>query len=83
MPDPFNYEVDEGTTGINVLYEYLTEEIVQKAHTAGNYVGVWYATATKEESEEMWDEVFSVAGKGVDFFFSDKPQEAMKARDKL
>ena len=56
---------------------------MQKIHDGGNYAGVWYAADTSEESDEMWNEVFTINSKGVDFFYSDKPLEAMKARDTL
>ena len=77
LPDPDNYEVFAGTTGINLLFNYLEEDIVQKIHDGGNYAGVWYAADTSEESDEMWNEVFTINSKGVDFFYSDKPLEAM------
>ena len=31
----------------------------------------------------MWENVFTCGGEGVDFFFSDKPIEAMQARDSI
>ena len=83
LPDPDDYEVFYGTTGINVMYDYMTEDIVQKAHSDGHYIGVWYAADTNTESEEMWEEVFSADGKGVEFFYSDKPKDAILVRNKI
>jgi len=43
---------------------------------------VWYAADVFEENEVMWEDVFEPQS-AVDFFYSDRPLEAMQARDKL
>ena len=39
---------------------------------------MWYSAARASEDNAFWDKMF---GLGVDFFYSDKPLEAMQARE--
>ena len=69
-------------TGINMYSKFLTEDIVNKVvKTSGNWLGVWYAAHRETEGEDMWQQVFSIGDGAVTFFYSDKPLEAMRARD--
>ena len=67
-------------TGVNIFLSYLTDERVNKVHNDGSFIGLWYVASRTEENTEMWQQVFKVDC-CVDFFFSDKPVEAMQARD--
>ena len=79
-PDALDYVTPEHMTGINIMYDYLTEERVRKVHGSEKLMGVWYFAKTRTEDAEMWAKLFTIEG-GVDFFFSDNPVEAMQIRD--
>ena len=42
VPCNKNYSTDAGHTGVNIFDERLTDEIVEKVHKDGSYIGVWY-----------------------------------------
>ena len=44
-------------------------------------MGVWYRPANTKENQDVYDKIFGKTGKTVDYFYSDKPIEAMAARD--
>ena len=55
--------------------------MIQKAHNSFKKIGVWHSKKTSPpENSKMYDIVFS---HGVDYFVSDFPVTAMKARDKI
>ena len=65
------------------MLQYMTEERIKKVQKSGHLVGLWYSVFRDPvEDVKMWRPVFTMAG-GVNFFFSDKPLEAMKSRDKF
>ena len=82
LPDPADYAIFDQTRGINIMLQYLTDEIVSQTHASGSLVGLWYAARLNPLEDDMWQQVFSAAG-GVDFFFSDKPLHAMEARNRI
>lgn len=63
-------------------YKFLTEKRIEYAHQEDSYAGVYYADGIDKENDKMWNKVFTM-GDRVDFFYSNKPLEAMKARDNL
>ena len=76
-PDPADYEIFDQTTGINMMLQYMTVERVSRVRNNGGLIGLWYyAPKDPNENHEMWSKVFTICG-GVDFFFSDKPVQAM------
>lgn len=82
VEDPHDYATQDQMTGVNIYYEYLTPERVKKVHSTQNFIGLWYVAVMQTEDVEMWSRVF-LSGGGVDFFYSDKPLEAMATRDSL
>mmetsp|Transcript_13204 Transcript_13204/g.17964 ORF Transcript_13204/g.17964 Transcript_13204/m.17964 type:complete len:129 (+) Transcript_13204:519-905(+) len=81
LPDTLDYAILDETTGVNIFLDYLTEERVTKVHSNGGYVGLWYAASKHTEDAAMWEKVYTT-GAGIDFFFSDKPVEAIEARNR-
>ena len=67
-------------TGVNIRYNFLSNEVERKVHYKNKLLGVWYNKIDTNEDNEMYENVFSIGG-GVDFFYSDKPLEAKKVRD--
>ena len=55
---------------------------MSKVTTADKLIGVWVKGKGKE-NKKMWDKVFSIENGAVSFFYSDKPLDAMKARNIL
>ena len=83
LPDPANYAIFDQTTGINIMLQYMTEERIKKVQKSGHLVGLWFSMAREgKEDVKVWKQVFTMAG-GVNFFYSDRPLESMKARDKF
>ena len=80
VEDPHDYATHDQMTGVNIYIEYLTPERVLKVHSTKNFIGLWYVAVRQTEDAEMWSKVF-LSGGGVDFFYSDKPLEAMAIRD--
>jgi len=74
-------EIPEGMDGINVDLRYLEQDVIEQTQSDGKFLGVWYWTVTDTENNTVYDKLFGKTGKIVDFFFSDKPLEAMRARD--
>lgn len=81
-PDPNDYETFDEMVGMNIDYWQFRADRVEKIHSTNNFVGLWYSVTRASENEEMWFKAFTEGG-GVDFFFSDKPIEAMQSRDSL
>lgn len=46
-------------------------------------LGVWYWTEQDTEGPQMYNRLFGQLGGSIDFFFSDRPLEAMQARDAI
>ena len=76
-----NYETPKGCHGVNIDITYLEQETINETQASGNFLGVWYRPANTAENQDIYDKIFGKTGKTVDFFYSDKPQEAMAARD--
>jgi len=72
-----NYDTEYG--GVNISATYLTQELVDSVKSKGKTLGVWVAASVLKEDETFWRRVFSM--RGIDFFYSDFPIEAMKVRD--
>lgn len=53
--DDADYTPPEGTDGINISANHLTEEIVKKTHALGKTVGVWLARTACKETEELYE----------------------------
>ena len=92
-PDPENYAIsaDSLSHGVNIVYTQLTRSLVQqlKQTTISEEVtpavpllGVWYSAAETSENQAMYSRVFHTCGT-VDFFYSDRPVEAIQARDAI
>lgn len=74
-----NYEhFQDGIDGIIISATYLTPLIVEKAHNAGKFVGVWISRGNSVENEELYHKVFSLK---VDFFYLDIPIKGMEYRN--
>ena len=43
VPDPADYSTFEHMTGVNIFYNYLTQERVEKVHSTGSFIGLWYS----------------------------------------
>lgn len=82
MPDVADYATFDEMQGVNINYEYLTAERVQKVHSEEHFIGLWYSVAMQTENEQMWHSAFTSGG-GVDFFYSDNPLDAMQTRNNL
>ena len=57
-------------TGVNIRYNFLTEELQNKVHSQNKLLGVWYNKMDTIEDNEMYEKIFTI-GNGVDFFYSD------------
>ena len=88
-PPKIGYETQRGLEGILIHNNFLQQEFIEKNHAIGQgkLVGIWCTTLkgkVKEADEAaMYDKLFGKTGKRVDFFYSDHPSKAMKARDKI
>ena len=81
--DRDQYNTFEDHSGVNIFFNHITEQVVNKVHQQGNNkIGLWHCARRNTENDHMYQQVFTIGG-GVDFFFSDKPVEAMRARDQL
>ena len=81
--DRDQYNTFEDHSGVNIFFNYITEQVVNKVHQQGNNkIGLWHCARRNTENDHMYRQIFTIGG-GVDFFFSDKPVEAMLARDQL
>ena len=71
--------------GMNVDYHYLDQNVIRSTQDEGKRVGIWFLNAktggTTLEDATVYDRVFGKTGAIVDYFYSDSPIEAMKARD--
>ena len=65
-------------SGVNIRYNFLTDEVLNKVHSQRKLLGVWYNKIDTIEDNVMYEKIFT---SGVDFFYSDKPLEAMAMRD--
>ena len=69
--------------GVNIHLKNLNEANVKKVHSKGQLIGVWIdAKLSASENNLLWNKVFK-GPTTVDFFYSDKPLEAMSYRDSL
>jgi len=66
--------------GINISYEYLTEEVVAACHAHKKLVCVWIDTSVTTENVEMYRRLIDLE---VDVFCNDWPLEVTKLRDQL
>ena len=60
-------------SGVNIRYNFLTDEVLNKVHSQRKLLGVWYNKIDTIEDNVMYKKIFT---SGVDFFYSDKPLEA-------
>ena len=67
---------------MNFQMEQLQTSLVKEERRKGNLVGMWYIASANLESGELWEKAFRTCG-GIDFFYSDRPVEAMAARDAI
>ena len=74
-------------SGMNIAYEFLNRERTAKVDKSGKLLGIWIRGKNKQnkhvEGKEMWDKIFTMENGAVNFFYSDKPVEAMMARNML
>lgn len=75
------YPTPQGMEGINIDLHYLEQSVIRKTQFEGKSLSVWYWTETEEETTKAYNKLFGLTGNKVDFFYSDDPLEAMKARD--
>ena len=78
---PTEYKTPVGMQGIAVRQTHFTQEMVDNSRKAGKKLAVWYGKADKTESQSTYDYLFGETGKRVDYFYSNFPVKAMKARD--
>ena len=83
-PDPANYNIDENTNGVNLIYSQMSRATVERVREQGPnmLLGVWYWTEESEENAQMYMRIFHTCGP-IDFFYSDKPFQAMEARKSI
>ena len=70
--------------GVNLIYSQLSKGLVETIRTSNEHqlLGVWYWAPESSENAAMYMRVFNTCG-NIDFFYSDKPIEAMAARDSI
>lgn len=80
-PCPDNYELDSEMDGLNILYSQLNRQLVQRLRSSERsmLIGVWFWQKFGGEDATMYMRVFKTCSP-IDFFYSDKPLEAMEAR---
>jgi len=73
--------------GINVDLHYLEQEVIEQTQADDKFLAVWYWNAaqggTRIENNEEYGRLFGKTGRIVDYFYSDSPLQAMRARDLL
>ena len=57
--------------------------MIKPVQEVGHLVGVWYVAARTSETNEVYELLFGKTGNAVDLFYSDRPLEAMRIRDKI
>ena len=67
-------------TGVNIDSTQLTWDRVLKTHKDNRLIGVWYSVNRAVEDLTMWERIFTYS-EPIDFFFSDRPLEAMIYRE--
>ena len=75
------YSTPIGMEGVNLDLHYLDQDAIEQIQTSGKSVAVWYWTKTEAENEKAYNLLFGKTGNKVDYFYSDFPLEAMRARD--
>ena len=84
QPDPKEYKTPKGMQGINVRFSSLNQQMIDKSRDAGKKIGIWIGkTDSQKENQDTYNLLFGETGKRVDYFFSDSPVKAMKARDNI
>ena len=80
-PDPEDYAIDPQMHGVNLIYSQLNRQLVQRLRQSEQQMllGVWYLKDQSQEDATMYMRVFKTCSP-IDFFYSDRPVEAMKAR---
>jgi len=73
--------VQENTDGFNLYVPFVNEKTTGFIKSQSGLVGVWWHASHQQENDEMYKLVMQDCG--VDFFFSDKPLEAMAYRKNL
>lgn len=77
-----DFVTPEQLEGNSINYNLLNEERMESIVDGGkNSIGI-YSSITDGEGPERWEKVFSFKG-GVDYFYSDKPIEATRARNRI
>jgi len=82
QPDPAKYKTSDLMDGVCLAYPFMTRERVANLHAAEKLIGVYMSSGTRED-RFVWDNVFTLEDGAVNLFISDKPLEAMKARNIL
>lgn len=80
--DREKYKAPDFMDGINIAYPFMTRERVATVRQANKLIGVYTGSRTPE-NRNVWDNVFTMEDGAVNFFISDKPLEAIKARNIL
>ena len=83
QPDPEEYKTPKGMQGINVRLTSLNQQMIEKSRDAGKKIGIWIGKTDQKENQGIYDLLFGETGKRVDYFYSDFPVKAMKARDNI
>lgn len=78
---PTEYKTPTGMQGILVRQSHFTQDMIENTRKCGKKLGVWYGKADKTESQDTYDYLFGETGRRVDYFYSNFPVRAMKARD--
>ena len=80
-PDAEDYQIDAEFHGVNIIYNQLNRQLVQrfKSEERPMLIGVWYWLKLNQEDQTMYNRVFKTCSP-IDFFYSDKPLQAMEAR---
>ena len=80
-PHSDDYAVHPQMLGVNIVYAQISPQLVQQLRQSEQtiFIGVWYLKCQSQEDATMYTIVFKTCSR-IDFFYSDKPLEAMKAR---
>jgi len=78
---PTEYKTPTGMQGFLVRQSFFTQDMIENSRRVNKKIGVWYGKSDKTESQETYDYLFGETGRRVDYFYSNFPLRAMKARD--
>lgn len=79
---PDDYSIDQTMDGVNLIYSQLNRQLIENLRETHSLLGVWFWTEQNIENHAMYVRVFETCG-NIDFFYSDKPLEAMAARNAI